>query len=149
MVGRNPDELFPDEHAQAREALLQVEELVVADPVNPGRRLVDDVTLTVRAGEIVGLYGLMGAGRTELLETLAGRVAAAGGRVLLDGRPLERTSIPERIDLGIALVPEDRQRDGLVQPMSVGQNMTLASLWQYVRGRVGVRRPRERRDRRA
>ena len=134
MVGRNPDELFPAEHAQAREARLEVERLVVADPINPGRRLVDDVTLTVRAGEIVGLYGLMGAGRTELLETLAGRVAAADGRVLLDGRPIERTSIPERLDLGVALVPEDRQRDGLVQPMSVGQNMTLASLWQYVRG---------------
>ena len=54
-------------------------------PGQPGRRLVDDVTLTVRAGEIVGLYGLMGAGRTELLETLAGRVAAADGRVLIDG----------------------------------------------------------------
>ena len=129
MVGRNPDELF--EHAQAHEARLQVEGLVVADPVNPGRRLVDDVTLTVRAGEIVGLYGLMGRG---LLETLAGRVAAADGRVLIDRRPFERTSIPERLDLGLALVPEDRQRDGLVQPMSVGQNMTLASLWQYVRG---------------
>ena len=104
-------------------------------PGRPGRRLVDDVTLTVRAGEIVGLYGLMGAGRhTELLETLAGRVAAADGRVLIDRRPFERTSIPERLDLGLALVPEDRQRDGLVQPMSVGQNMTLASLWQYVRG---------------
>jgi erythritol transport system ATP-binding protein len=134
MVGRNPDDLFPDEHSEAREPRLEVEGLVVADPVNPGRRLVDEVTLTVRAGEIVGLYGLMGAGRTELLETLAGRVPAADGRVLLDGRPIERTSIPERLDLGIALVPEDRQRDGLVQPMSVGQNMTLASLWQYVRG---------------
>ena len=93
MVGRNPDDLFPDEHSEAREPRLEVEGLIVSDPVNPGRRLVDDVTLTVRAGEIVGLYGLMGAGRTELLETLAGRVAAADGRVLLDGRPIERTSI--------------------------------------------------------
>ena len=80
-----PGRALPPEHAQAHEARLQVEGLVVADPVNPGRRLVDDVTLTVRAGEIVGLYGLMGAGRTELLETLAGRVAAADGRVLIDG----------------------------------------------------------------
>ena len=54
--------------------------------------------------------------------------------MLLDGRPLERTSIAERLDLGIALVPEDRQRDGLVQSMSVGQNLTLASLGQFVRG---------------
>jgi erythritol transport system ATP-binding protein len=91
------------------------------------------VSLTVRAGEIVGLYGLMGAGRTELLETVAGRVAPAGGSVQVGGRALERTSIAERIRLGVAFVPEDRQRDGLVQPMSVGENLTLASLPRYVR----------------
>jgi erythritol transport system ATP-binding protein len=143
MVGRNPDELFPEEHAEAGEQLLEVENVVVADPVNPGRRLVDDVSLTVRAGEIVGLYGLMGAGRTELLETLAGRVAPAHGRVVLGGRPIEGASISQHIDSGVTLVPEDRQRDGLVQPMTVGQNMTLASLWRYVRHGAWVARDQE------
>ena len=143
MVGRNPDELFPAEHSQAREARLVVEELVVADPANPGRLSVDGVSLTVRAGEIVGLYGLMGAGRTELLETLAGRLRAVSGEVVLDGRELGRTSIGERIQLGVALVPEDRQRDGLVQALSVGQNMTLASLLRYIRA-AWVARDRER-----
>jgi erythritol transport system ATP-binding protein len=143
MVGRNPDELFPGEHAEAREALLDVENVVVADPVNPGRRLVDNVSLTVHAGEIVGLYGLMGAGRTELLETLAGRGAPAQGRVLLGGRAIEDESISQHIDAGVTLVPEDRQRDGLVQPMTVGQNMTLASLWRYVRHGAWVVRAQE------
>jgi erythritol transport system ATP-binding protein len=143
MVGRNPDELFPAEHAERREPRLVVESLVVTDPSNPGRLAVDDVSLTVRAGEIVGLYGLMGAGRTELLETLAGRLQAASGTVTLDGERLDRAAIGERIVLGVALVPEDRQRDGLVPSMSVGENMTLASLSKYVRN-LWVARDRER-----
>ena len=143
MVGRDPKELFPAEHADAREALLRIEDLIVADPTNPGRLSVDEVSLTVHAGEIVGLYGLMGAGRTELLETLAGRVRPVSGHIVLDGRSLEQIPIAARIQLGLALVPEDRQRDGLVQSMSVGQNMTLASLLSYVR-RAWVSRDRER-----
>ncbi len=144
MVGRNPDELFPGEHADAAAGavLLDVADLVVADPTNPGRLAVDEVSLTVRSGEIVGLYGLMGAGRTELLETLAGRGLPVGGRIELDGRPLDRIPISERIGLGLTLVPEDRQRDGLVQSLSVGQNMTLASLRAYVR-RLWVSADRE------
>ena len=133
MVGRSPEELFPSEHSEAKDVLLQVEDLVVADPANPGRLSVDELSLSVRAGEIVGIYGLMGAGRTELLETLAGRIRPESGRVVLDGRALEHASIAERIELGLTLVPEDRQRDGLVQAMSVGQNLTLASLWHYVK----------------
>jgi erythritol transport system ATP-binding protein len=133
MVGRNPDDLFPTEHSEAKQRLLQVEDLVVADPTNPGRLSVDEVSLTVRAGEVVGLYGLMGAGRSELLETLAGRIRPVSGRILLEDRPIEGASIAERIERGLTLVPEDRQRDGLVQSMSVGQNLTLASLWHYVK----------------
>jgi erythritol transport system ATP-binding protein len=106
---------------------------VVADPTNPGRLSVDDVSITVRAGEIVGLYGLMGAGRTELLEAVAGRGRPVSGRVVLDGEAVERKSIAQRIKLGLALVPEDRQRDGLVQALSVGQNLTLPSLLRFVR----------------
>ncbi len=77
----------------------------------------------------------MGAGRTELLEALAGRVPPIqGGEVRLKGNLIRQQSIAERIKLGLALVPEDRQRDGLVQTMSVGENASLAGLLSFVRG---------------
>jgi erythritol transport system ATP-binding protein len=143
MVGRSPDELFPTEHAEVQGELLRVEDLIVADPANPGRLAVDEVSFHVRAGEIVGLYGLMGAGRTELLEAIAGRLRPDGGHILLHGGAFERDSIAARLARGVALVPEDRQRDGLVQSMSVAQNLTLASLGRFVRG-VMVERGAER-----
>jgi erythritol transport system ATP-binding protein len=133
MVGRNPDDLFPEEHPRAGDERLRVDALTVPDPATPGRLSVDDVSFTVRAGEVVGLYGLMGAGRTELLEALAGRLPAAAGTVTVDGEPIGG-EVRERIARGIALVPEDRQRDGLVQVMSVGQNLSLAGLRRFVRG---------------
>ncbi len=74
----------------------------------------------MKAGEIVCIYGLMGAGRTEMMECIAGRIKPSGGRVLLHDNDISRLSIAERIDAGLVLVPEDRQRDGLVRPRSVG-----------------------------
>ncbi len=87
----------------------------------------------MRQGEIVCLYGLMGAGRTELMEALAGRDPISGGRVLLGDQDIADLTIGDRIANGMGLVPEDRQRDGLVQMMSVGKNMSLASLLQTVK----------------
>ncbi|MEU6731579.1 sugar ABC transporter ATP-binding protein [Nonomuraea wenchangensis] len=133
MVGRDQDTLFPDRDAQAGQPVLDLRDLVVADPANPDRLAIDGVSLTLRAGEIVGVYGLMGSGRTELLEALAGRVPPASGEIVLAGEPLTRTGIRDRIQRGLVLVPEDRQRDGLVQTMTVGENLSLAGLYQYVR----------------
>jgi erythritol transport system ATP-binding protein len=134
MVGRNPDDLYPDRAATSGEPLLEVRGLSVADPTNPGRLAVEELDLTVRAGEIVSIYGLMGAGRTELLETLAGRLPVADGTVLVSGTDITKASVGDRISRGLALVPEDRQRDGLVQTMSVGDNMSLASIRTFLRG---------------
>jgi erythritol transport system ATP-binding protein len=134
MVGRNPDDLYPDREAHRGEVLLEVRGLSVADPGNPGRLAVEELDLDVHAGEIVSIYGLMGAGRTELLETLAGRLPVADGTVLVDGTDLTKATVGERIGRGLALVPEDRQRDGLVQTMSVGDNLSLASIKSFLRG---------------
>lgn len=96
--------------------------------------VVDNVSLKLHAGEIICIYGLMGAGRTELLETMAGRLRPQNGRVLLKDQDMTGNSIAKSISAGLVLVPEDRQRDGLVQTMSVGQNLSLASLTQFTQG---------------
>jgi len=134
MVGRAADDLVPDLLDTFGDVALRLQDVTVADPSNPSRLAVDGFDLEVRQGEIVCLYGLMGAGRTELLEALAGRVPIQRGTVEIEGRRLVKESVSERIDLGLALVPEDRQRDGLVQTMSVGENASLASLLSYARG---------------
>jgi erythritol transport system ATP-binding protein len=113
---------------------LSIEQVSIADVENPSRSVVDNLSLAVRAGEIVCLYGLMGAGRTELLEAVAGRVPLSGGRVVLKGTDVSSLNIAQRINSGLVLVPEDRQRDGLVQTMTVGKNLSLASLGSFVRG---------------
>ncbi len=124
------------------EPALSIENVSVADVENPSRSVVDNLSLQVRAGEVVCLYGLMGAGRTELLEAVAGRVPITSGRVLLKGRDVSRLTIAERIASGLVLVPEDRQRDGLVQTMTVGRNLSLASIGSFVKG-LFLSRPRE------
>ena len=134
MVGANYDLGEPPTGHEFGAPALQIDRLVVADAENPARNVVDSVDLEVRAGEIVCIYGLMGAGRTELLEAVAGRVPIASGVVRKDGRDITGLSIAERIDAGLGLVPEDRQQDGLVQSMSVGSNLSLASIGSFVRG---------------
>jgi erythritol transport system ATP-binding protein len=143
MVGRAAEYDFTDEPREFGDVALSIENVKVVDPEAGGRLAVNDVSLQVRAGEIVCLYGLMGAGRTELMEALAGREPIAAGRVLLGGRDLRGHSIQERIGMGIGLVPEDRQRDGLVQLMTVGSNLSLSSLLSTVK-RWLISRSRER-----
>lgn len=128
MVGDNFDLGSPPSGYEFGQVALSVQALTVLDPENPERAIVSGLDLDVRAGEIVCIYGLMGAGRTELLEAIAGRDAVASGDIVLEGRSILGDSIAERIASGVGLVPEDRQRDGLVQTFDVGTNLTLASL---------------------
>jgi erythritol transport system ATP-binding protein len=107
-----------------REPILAVKNLRL--PSAPGRTGLRGVSIDVRPGEILGLYGLMGAGRTELMESILGVHADADGSVLLQGRELAGLDVRQRIACGMAMVPEDRQASGLVQTMNVQQNMTLA-----------------------
>jgi erythritol transport system ATP-binding protein len=131
MVGENYDLGTPPQGYDFSGVALAVEELTVPDGGGVGYNVVDHLSLSVRSGEIVCIYGLMGAGRTEFLETVAGRLKASGGQVLLNGQDVSRRTIAERIAAGLCLVPEDRQRDGLVQSMSVGQNLSLASIMAF------------------
>ncbi|WEK05305.1 MAG: sugar ABC transporter ATP-binding protein [Candidatus Devosia phytovorans] len=117
--------------APAGPAILEVSKLSL--PRRGAGLAVDDVSVSFRTGEITAIYGLLGAGRTELFESLYGLRAGARGSVRLDGRELAGHSVNRRMKEGLLLVPEDRQRDGLVQNLSVGGNLGLASLRRFTR----------------
>jgi erythritol transport system ATP-binding protein len=131
MVGREADSLFKHTDHAIQQEVLRVDDVTL--PRVGGGFVVDHVSFRLHAGEVVGIYGLMGAGRTELLESLMGLNADAQGQILLNGRNLQGLDIKSRIELGLSLVPEDRQLRGLVQKLSVAHNVTLASLSRYLR----------------
>ncbi|MCC7009659.1 MAG: sugar ABC transporter ATP-binding protein [Acidobacteria bacterium] len=112
----------------AGQALLSVRDVRV--PPRPGRNAVAGVSFDVAAGEIVGLYGLMGAGRTELFEAVLGVHADATGQIRLNDTSMDARSVSERVAAGVTMVPEDRKTSGFVATLSVEQNMTLSSLDQ-------------------
>jgi erythritol transport system ATP-binding protein len=132
MTGRPAKAMEPGESAARGAELLRVEALsLVADT---GRRILRDVSLRLHTGEIVGLYGLAGAGRTELLECLMGLHPESAGGVFLGSRTLNRMDPASRISAGIAMVPEDRQTAGLIQTLSILANLTISSLGRFTRG---------------
>ena len=133
MVGRNPATLFTRKEHQLGKVLLKVDNLTL--PRSGGGYLLDHVSFELREGEVLGFYGLMGAGRTDLVECLIGARPLATGDIWLDGEPVTETTISKRIQSGFVLVPEDRQHDGLVPTLSVMDNMLLASLKKYI-GRI-------------
>jgi erythritol transport system ATP-binding protein len=130
MVGPLETALTPAVHHPER-VVLQAEKISLAGP--QGRRLVDEVSFTLRSGEVVGFYGLLGAGRSELFECLLGVHEEAGGKLTIDGVDVTGMTIAERLRRGVALVPEDRQREGLVQSLSVRANLSLAALWRFAK----------------
>lgn len=134
MIGSNmATQLREGAAGPAGPCVLEVRDLTVAN--GRGGLLLDRLSFSVGQGEVVAFYGLMGAGRTELFETLIGLRKAIGGHITLNGVELPlRQAIAERIQAGIALVPEDRQKLGLVAGASVRDNLLLANLKRYARG---------------
>ncbi len=127
MVGRRIDAMFPKLPATLGDPVLEVRNLR-RPPVTNG------VSLTVRAGEIVGLAGLVGSGRSELAQAIFGITPAEGGEILIDGKTTAIKSPGRAKALGIAYVPEDRGTQGLVRPMSLAQNVSMAVLNRLFRG---------------
>jgi ribose transport system ATP-binding protein len=135
MVGRTLTELFPKEPVPLGEEILKVEGLNLAPDRQRNTRSLRDVSFTLHRGEILGLAGLMGAGRTELLETLFGVYPASrvSGQIVLCGRVQHNHSPEEAIAAGFALVTEDRKLKSLITGMSVTENVTLAALKRFLR----------------
>jgi D-xylose transport system ATP-binding protein len=129
MVGREVNELFPERKAIHGEVVFEVRHVSVQDFAVEGKVIVEDVSFQVRQGEILGIAGLMGAGRTELLMALYGCYPGRmKGEILVAGRPVSVANPREAIANGIGFVSEDRKRYGLFPDKTVLHNMTLAAL---------------------
>lgn len=132
MVGREITQLFPRRPATPGDALLEVKNLNVYDDLSE-KKILHDISFEVRAGEVLGFGGLMGAGRTELIMHIFGAYGRRmGGNVMLNGKPIDSTSPAKSIAGGLMLVSEDRKRYGLVLDQSIGFNQALASLGSFL-----------------
>ena len=130
MVGRDLEHRYPDHEPQIGEELLRVENWTAHHPQDPTRVVVDDVSITVRAGEIVGIAGLMGAGRTEFAMSLFGHSYGSriSGKVFMRGTEIKTRSVSEAIANGLAYATEDRKTYGLNLIEDIKRNISMASL---------------------
>jgi ribose transport system ATP-binding protein len=132
MVGREISALDYQPHAIGNEAVLQVRNLSLPSPPDSGRPSLAGIGFELKAGEVLGVAGLLGAGRTELLEALFGATPVPpSGEILLHGRPVRFKNPGAAIAAGVALVTEDRKTMGLFSEMTVAENITIASLPRF------------------
>lgn len=128
MVGRQIEVVRKKTENKSRDRLLEVQGIYLRHPVRVKENLLKNISFHVGKGEIVGIFGLMGAGRTELLETIFGLHPAFEGRVSIGGKEVKIDSPARAIAAGLALVPEDRKKDGLVLGLNVKTNICLTTL---------------------
>lgn len=137
MVGRELSQVYPDKGQPKNELALSVTGLCVAGQI-------DDVSFELRRGEILGLSGLVGSGRTEIAEAIMGLRQRSAGAIRIDGTACDIRSPSDAHQQGLAYLSEDRQGRGLVMNFNLIENMTLLSLKRYVKGLISHRRERER-----
>ena len=132
MVGREMKERFPKGNRKPGEVIFKVEGLRALDPNDPSREVLKGVSFELRRGEILGIAGLMGSGRTELVTTIFGEYGLlTAGKLLLDGKEIRIGSAREAMSHGISLVPEDRKGQGLVLIQTILKNISLPNLDRF------------------
>ncbi len=132
MVGREMKERFPVRKRNIGNVVLEVENLTAYDPLNPDRKRLDDISFTVRSGEVLGIAGLMGSGRSELVTTIFGEYGVnVSGKIKLEGKEISVKSAREAMNNHISLVPEDRKKMGLILIQSVLKNISLPNIKRF------------------
>lgn len=128
MVGRKIENLYPTRESPiGTDIVMEVQNLTVPHPTIANRNIVDNVSFNLKRGEILGLAGLVGSGRSEIVNALIGRMKKSG-RVVVEGKPVNINSPADAKKVGIALITEDRKKDGLLPNMEIRPNVTLHSL---------------------
>ncbi len=134
MVGREMNQLYPTQDHPIGEVVFEARNVTCYDRDNPQRKRVDDISFSLKQGEILGIAGLVGAGRTELVSALFGAYSGAfEAEIWLNGIRIDTSTPLKAIKAGMAMVPEDRKQHGIVRDLDVGQNMTLTILDQFSR----------------
>src|ERR1700694_3949246 len=129
MVGREVGQIFPEATHEHGEVVFEARNITVEDPGVPGKLLVERVGFTARKGEVLGIAGLMGSGRSELLMAIFGaHQGRKSAEIFVDGKPVQINQPSDAIRLGIGFVTEDRKRYGLILDQTILKNMTLAGL---------------------
>jgi erythritol transport system ATP-binding protein len=131
MIGSDAKDFARADNHPLGGEMFRAEDISLPRPT--GGLAVSHVSLSVKSGEILGIYGLMGAGRSEFFECVMGRHMHSTGKIFIDGDEVRARDTTRRIKRGLALIPEDRQREGLVQVLSIASNLTLASLGRFAR----------------
>ncbi len=136
MVGRELTHRYPDRDVEVCETIFEIRDWNVFHPLQGDRQVITDVNLHVRAGEVVGVAGLMGSGRTELAMSIFGRSYGQRirGQALLRGHPIDVSTVSRAISSGVAYVTEDRKNFGLILGQDVKHNVTLANLGAVTKG---------------
>jgi ABC-type sugar transport system ATPase subunit len=143
MVGREIAALHYEKHPIGEDSVLEVEDLTLASPSGSGRPGLSGINFNVRAGEVLGVAGLLGAGRTELLEAIYGATESRpSGSIRLEGREVRFQHPDDAINAGIAMVTEDRKTLGLFDQMSVARNITIRHLSSLTMGPIPLVNPR-------
>lgn len=134
IVGKKLEKIQKTSHTYSGEEALRIEDLVVQHPANPRMNIVDGVSFTLKKGEVLGLAGLVGAGRTECLRAIYGSLPKKAGHVSLNGMPLKIKHPADALQNGIAMLTEDRKMDGYIATMNIRNNMTLCILRELCKG---------------
>ncbi|MDO5399544.1 MAG: sugar ABC transporter ATP-binding protein [Eubacteriales bacterium] len=134
MIGRRLDAMYPVRKASIGQEVLRVEHFRVAHPFAYGKTIIDDVSFSLHRGEILGLSGLVGAGRSELCSAIFGAMPKLCGKLYLGGKEVNITEPSQAIKLGLGFLSEDRKKNGFIWSMSIRENMTLVALRDMMKG---------------
>ena len=134
MIGRHLDAMYPVRKANIGEEVLRVEHFRVAHPFAYGKSIIEDASFSLHRGEILGLSGLVGAGRSELVSAIFGALPKLSGKLYLEGKEVNINSPIEAIQHGLGFLSEDRKKNGFIWTMSIRENMTLVCLRDLVKG---------------
>jgi ribose transport system ATP-binding protein len=134
MVGRDTKDFFVKREHTKGSVTFEAEGITLKSNKKSGKLLLNGISFSIKASEVLGIYGLMGAGRTELLESIVGlHTSKTIGNIMVEGNHVTINSPADAISAGIALIPEDRKSDGLVLEMDIAENISLASLHKVVK----------------